>query len=215
MADMFIAAIMFADDLALLAPTRGSLQKLLDVRQDYGLEWCITYNPTKTNLITFGKSVGFEPLYLNDIPINSVSECKYLGVHVLAGKDFSTSSRKPLASFFCSANTILNVLNKPSEQVLLNLMYTNCVPILTYACEVKSYTSREMMRFDVALNDCIRKIFTFNRWESTRELRRSFGYDSISEIYAKRQTNFFRCLRLTGNPVLVKIRSLTLAETNQ
>ena len=109
----------------------------------------------------------------------------------------------------------LNVLNKPSEQVLLNLMYTNCVPILTYACEIKSYTSREMMRFDVALNDCIRKIFTFNRWESTRELRRSFGYDSISEIYAKRQTNFFRCLRLTGNPVLVKIRSLTLAETNQ
>ena len=87
MADMFIAAIMFADDLALLAPTRGSLQKLLDVRQDYGLEWCITYNPTKTNLITFGKSVGFEPLYLNDVPINSVSECKYLGVHVLAGKE--------------------------------------------------------------------------------------------------------------------------------
>ena len=124
-------------------------------------------------------------------------------------------SIKPLASFFCSANTILNVLNKPSEQVLLNLMYTNCVPILTYACEVKSYTSREMMRFDVALNDCIRKIFTFNRWESTRELRRSFGYDSISEIYAKRQRNFFSCLRLTGNPVLIKLRSLTLSETNQ
>ena len=97
----------------------------------------------------------------------------------------------------------------------MNLMYTNCVPILTYACEVKSYTSREMTRFDVALNDCIRKIFTFNRWESTRELRRSFGYDSILEIYAKRQRNFFSCLRLTGNPVLVKLRSLTLTETNQ
>ena len=214
-ADMFIAAIMYADDLALLAPTRNSLQKLLDVCQDYGLEWCITYNPSKTNLMTFGKSVDFKPLYLNQVPIKSVSECKYLGVHVLAGKDFSTSSRKPLASFFCSANTILNVLKKPSEQVLLNLMYTNCVPILTYACEVKSYTSREMTRFDVALNDCIRKIFTFNRWESTRELRRSFGYDSILEIYAKRQRNFFSCLRLTGNPVLVKLRSLTLTETNQ
>ena len=117
------------------------------------MEWCITYNPSKTNLMTFGKAVDYHPLYLNGVSISPVSECKYLGVHVVAGKDFSTSSRKPLSSFFCSANTILNVLKKPSEQVLMQLLYTNCVPILTYACEVKSFTGREMTRYDVALND--------------------------------------------------------------
>ena len=95
----------------------------------------------------------------------------------------------------------------------MQLLYTNCVPILTYACEVKVFTGREMTRYDVALNDCIRKIFSFHRWESTRELRRSFGYDSITEIFAKRQTNFFRCLRLTCNPILVKLRSLTLTQS--
>ena len=212
-AELFVAAIMYADDLALLAPTRSSLQTLLDVCQRYGLEWCITYNPQKTKLMTFGKSVDVQPLYLNGVPINQVSEYKYLGVHVLAGKEFSTSSRKPLSSFYCSANTILNILKKPSEQVLMQLLYTNCVPILTYACEVKEFTGREMTRYDVALNDCIRKIFSFNRWESTRELRRSYGYDSITEIFAKRQRNFFRCLRLTFNPILVKLRSITISQT--
>ena len=44
--DKFIAAIMYADDLALLAPTRSSLQKLLNICYNYGIEWCITYNPT-------------------------------------------------------------------------------------------------------------------------------------------------------------------------
>ena len=108
----------------------------------------------------------------------------------------------------------MNVLKKPSEQVLLQLLYTNCVPILTYACEVKSFTGREMTRYDVALNDCIRKIFSFHRWESTRELRRSSGYDSLTEIFAKRQRKFLQCLRLTGNPVLVKLRSLTVIQTH-
>ena len=207
--DTFVAAIMYADDLALLAPTRGSLQRLLNICQEYGFDWCITYNPTKTNLMVFGKDTNFEPLYLNNVPITSVVEYKYLGVHVMAGKHFSTSARKPLSNFLCSANTILNVLNKPSEQVLMTLLYTNCVPILTYACEVKSYTGREMTRLDVSLNDCIRKIFSFNRWESTRELRRSFGYDSISEIFVKRQINFKRHLRFTCNPILIKLGSLS------
>ena len=208
-ADLFVAAIMYADDLTLLAPTRSSLQRLLDVCQSYGLDWCISYNPTKTNVMIFGKPVQFEPLYLNNVPITLVSECKYLGVHVLAGKEFSTSAKKPLSSFLCSANTILNVLRKPSEQVLLKLLYTNCVTILTYACEVKTYTGRVMMRLDVALNDCIRKIFSFNRWESTRELRRSFGYLSITEMFAKRQISFQSRLHSIGNPVLMRLKTLS------
>ena len=36
--DMFVAAIMYADDLALLAPTRLSLQTLLDICYAYGVQ---------------------------------------------------------------------------------------------------------------------------------------------------------------------------------
>ena len=137
-------------------------------------------------------------------------ECKYLGIHIMAGKEFSMSARKPLSSFLCSANTILNVLRMPSEQVLMKLLYSNCVPILTYASEVKTYTGREMTRFDVALNDCIRKIFSFHHWESTRELRRSFGYDSITEIFAKRQKCFRSRLKSIRNPILKRLGELSL-----
>ena len=86
--ELFVAAIMYADDLALLAPTRGALQQLLDVCHDYSLEWCISYNPAKTNVMVFGNSVEYGPLYLNGAPISSVSECKYLGIYVTAGRVF-------------------------------------------------------------------------------------------------------------------------------
>ena len=213
--DKFIAAIMYADDLALLAPTRSSLQKLLNICYDYGIEWCISYNPTKTKVMVFGRAYQPSsittcfPLYLNNTPIDFTDESKYLGVSVLAGNRFSTSSRKPLASFYSTANTILNVLHKPSERVLMHLLYANCVPKLTYACEIRSYSSREMTQMDVALNDAIRKIFTFNRWESTRFLRRSFGYNSVTDIFNKRRESFLYKILCTRNPVLFFLHSLS------
>ena len=78
---------MHADDLALLAPMRSSVLTLLDVCHKYGMDWCITYNPSNIKLKTFGKPVDFQPLYLNGSKA-PVSEYKYLGVHVVAGKDY-------------------------------------------------------------------------------------------------------------------------------
>ena len=206
--DLFVAAIMYADDLALIAPTRSALQQLLNICQDYGTEWCISYNPSKTMVMLFGKPAVPGPLYLNGSSISFVSQCKYLGVYVVAGGSFSTSASKPLSSFRCSANTILNVLNGPSNRVMLKLLYSNCVPTMTYACEIRMHSSSEMMDMDIALNDCIRKIFSYDRWESTRHLRLSHGYDSITEIFYNRRSSFLRNIKNTGNPVLMQLRSM-------
>ena len=88
----------------------------------------------------------------------------------------------------------------------MELLFCNCVPILTYGCEVKRHSGREMTNLDVALNDCIRKIFGYHRWESTRELRKSFGYDSVTEIFATRSKSFLNGLNLTGNSVLIRLK---------
>ena len=88
------------------------------------------------------------------------------------------------------------------------LLHSNWVPIVTYASEIRSHSSQEMLNMDIALNDCIRKIFTFNRWESTRFLRRSFGYDSITEIFAKRKISFNNALCNTNNLILRHLLSV-------
>ena len=208
--DLFIAAIMYADDLALLAPTRSSLQRLLDICYNYGVEWCITYNPAKTQVIVFGSPIECSPLLLNNSPIIFVDECKYLGVNIVAGREFFTSARKHLSAFYCSANTILNALHGPSKEVQMKLLYTNCVPLLTYACDVRKDSSRELTQMEVAVNDSIRKIFTYNRWESTRFLRMSHGFDSVTEIFAKRKESFLNKIRFTNNPVLVTLKALSI-----
>ena len=207
MTNLFVAALMYADDLALLAPTRSALQKMLDICHSYGAEWCISYNPSKTAVMVFGKKCECESLFLNGSRIEFVNQCKYLGITVTtdnSGK-FSCITDSFLSGFYRSSNTILNVLHKPSEQILMHLLYSICVPKLMYACEVRAHTAREMSRMEVALNDAIRKIFTFHRWESTRYLRQSFGYKSVSEMFHQRINSFRYKLQLTSNPVLLSL----------
>ena len=135
-------------------------------------------------------SLNPEPLILNNERIEYVDKWTYLGCLIPAGKQFCFSCRDALRSFRSSANSILSAIKKAIEQVLLQLLYSNCVLILSYATEVKQFSYSDMYDCHVALNDAIRRVFGYNRWESIRELRKEFRYDDLYSIFAKRRRKF-------------------------
>ena len=81
----------------------------------------------------------------------------------------------------------------------MRLLYTYAVPILTYASEVKVFSHTEMSNCNVALNDAIRRIFSYHRWESIRTLRQQFGYKDLTTIFALRKRKFLARLPTMGN----------------
>ena len=209
--ETFIACVLYADDVCLLAPTRKAMQILLDTCSEYAHMWCIKYNSKKTKVMYFGKnyeSFLCAPLTLNNAPLEFVKEFKYLGVLIKSENGFFCSGKKPRTAFYRSSNSILNVIKKPSQPVLMKLLYTICVPNLTYACEVTNYHYREKESLHVALNDAIRRIFSYHRWESIKTLRESFGYQSITEIFAKRKAKFEALLPSIGNQTLVALSNI-------
>ena len=82
--------------------------------------------------------------------INSVT---YLGTTIVNNNGLSFSSSNDLMSFYRASNSILSTLKKPSEEILLQLLYSNCIPTLTYASNVKEYPSRQMQNCNTAVND--------------------------------------------------------------
>ena len=143
------------------------------------------------------------PLYLSGAPLEFVSDFKYLGVHFQVnrgGLSFACTTAK--RSFHRAANSILNGSVKPHSNILLKLLYSNCVPILTYACAVKDFSSSEMYRCHVAINNAIRKIFSFAVWQSIRHLRMSYGFDSIYEIFSKAKSKIIAAATCSSNSVI-------------
>ena len=73
---------------------------------------------------------------------------------------------------------------------MLHLLYSSCIPVLTYAGAVKEYPSRQMQDCCTAMNDALRFLFGYNRWDSVRSLRESFGYKSLVELFHGAKTKF-------------------------
>ena len=201
---MFLACILYADDLCLIAPSRGAMQEMLLICQEFCAEFCLHFNAKKSKTMLFGqfKNIDVAPLYLNGQPIDYVTEWVYLGTTIVAGKVFSFSPKKELRSFYRSVNSILSSIRKANEMVLMRLLYSICVPILSYAAEVKIFCNPDMHNCNVGLNDAIRRIFSYHRWESPRQLRQQLNLPNIYEIFSQRRAQFEKQCQNSSNAVI-------------
>ena len=159
------------------------------------------------------KGKEFSPLSLYNNPLEFVPSWTYLGVTIVSGVSLTFSCKKELSNFYRSFNSLLSSNQKPDELILMNLLYSNCVPVLTNAAEVKVIPNVEIHDCNVALNNCIRRIFSYNRWESTRILRQ-LSFPSITKIFYSRSTRFItECLNgETQNEVIKSLAIFTKLE---
>ena len=156
----------------------------------------------RRNLCFFGN--GHDSLHpinlsLYHDTIQYVNEWRYLGCLVKSGKEFSLSSKSDIAAFRRSANSVLSALDKMNEQISMKMLYSFSVPILTNAAEIKQFSYSDMNECNVALNDSIRRIFSYHRWESIQSLRQQLGYQDLYTIFATRRRNFFNNFRYLRN----------------
>ena len=216
MLHFFIACLLFADDMSLVAPTREALQQLINVCAEYCLRYCLKFNIAKTKVMVFGKLSRKMPslakISIDGQCIDYVESCKYLGFHLVAHDKFKFSVVEDLRGFFGSVNSILSSVQKPRENVLMQLLFSNCVPKLTFGAAVKDVNASEMNQFNVALNTAMRRIFGFRQWQSIRQLREVYGFSSIEAMYEKIKKRFYTNLMSHDNKTLQFLATLQREE---
>ena len=77
----------------------------------------------------------FQPT-LNDIPLEWVTQWKYLGVHLNSHKKFDCSILNRVKKFYKNLNAILRIEGQSDEMIMLRLIKSHCIPILTYAIAI-------------------------------------------------------------------------------
>ena len=211
---MFLAIILFADDICLLAPTRSALQRLVTLCADFFRELGLEFNPKKCKIMVFHSkhldTSVYQPIRINNSNVAYVDSTTYLGMKIVSNQGFTFSANDDLMSFYRAFNAVYSTRGKPSDEILMQLLYTNCVPILTYGNGVKEYPSRQMNDCNTAVNNAIRRIFTYHRWESVRSLREELGYKSLTELFATSKDNFTSSLSNHRNPIIRELSTLPL-----
>ena len=79
-----------------------------------------------------------------------------------------------------------------SEEVILELIRSKCIPILIYGLECFALTKSDLRSLDFAVNRFLMKIFRSNNSEVIVECRRHFQFNLPSELIEKNKINFER-----------------------
>ena len=205
-ADVFAAALFYADDMCVLAPSLKGLQRLLNICSAFCSDWDICLNVKKSKNMYFGKpmAIQYQPT-LNGNPIEGVSSWKYLGVTLNNGRRFDCSISERIKSFYRSLNSILRVEGLSDDMVLLRLLEAHCVPIITYAIETIHVADRDEKRsLRVAYNSIFRKVFGYRHFESVTNLQHSLGRPTWEELVDRRQSGFLARARICDPNSLVR-----------
>ena len=177
---------------------------------EYCKKFCLDFNVKKSKVMVIGGKSNdqFSPLLLNGQQLEFVDTYRYLGVDVCTGKSLNFSAVNMVRSFHRAANSILYSHVKPRNKVLLRLLYTNCVPILTYASAVRELSAADMHRCHVALNNAIRRIFSYAVWQSIRHLRIYYGYRCLYELFALSKSKFLANAQTSTNAIVQHLSSI-------
>ena len=190
----FAAALFYADDMAVLAPSLKGLQKLLDACSSYCIEWDIKLNAKKTKNLLFGK--GRTPshrLQLDGSFLEWEQSCIYLGVTLRSGATFGCCVKEKLSKFYKSLNAIIRIEGRSDDMVMLRLLEAHCLPILSYGIEIIHVIDRDDRRqMRVAYNAIYRKLFGYSYRESVTLLQHTLGRHTWEEFVDSRKSSFLR-----------------------
>jgi hypothetical protein len=198
-----IYTILYADDIILLAPSLYELQKLLSTCEQE-LNWLdMAINVNKSCCMRIGprcdaKCANITTSTGHKLPW--VDEIKYLGVCIVRSRHFKCSWVQARKGFYRSLNAIFGRVGRvASEEVVLQLINSKCLPVLLYGVEACPLNKSDINSMDFAVNRFMMKLFKCTSIEVIRYCQYCFGFSLPSEHIAKRTTKFLVKYRSCNN----------------
>jgi exonuclease III len=189
-----ICIFLYADDIILLSPTVTGLQILLNAVENELLHLDMQLNVKKSLCIRFGVHYDKQCasiVSIHGITLQWVTECRYLGVYFKAGRVFSCSFTKGKNKFFTSFNGILSkVFPSASEEVIISLLKSKCLPHLLYCTESLPVSKRDKNSLDFTLTRSLMKLFHTSSIDIVTECQINFNLLPIRYQIDMKTTRF-------------------------
>ena len=187
---------LYADDIVLLAPSVDALQKMVTLCEQYLGSLDMALNAKKSMCMRFGPRFNSECCELTTLSGESlawVGNCRYLGVYLVAARQFTCSVSNNKKSFYRSFNAIYGKVGRcASEEVVIKLICTKCLPVLIYgleACPVKLSVKQSL---DFVVNRAFMKVFKTSSIDIVNECQVMFNFKKVSDIIMQRKRSFIQ-----------------------
>ena len=200
--------IMYADDILILAPSVTELQRLFHHCENELIMLDMAINEKKSFCLRIGprfQSQCVRITSVNGFKIEWVNKIKYLGIFIETSTKFKCCTDYAKRSFFRSLNAIYGKIGGcASEEVVLQLMYSKCIPVLIYAFEVCNLSKRSFATLDFSVTRFLMKLFKTNNIETINSCIDMFNIRLPSVLINTRAVKFLDNLSKSDN-ILCKL----------
>jgi len=151
-----VSIIMYADDIILLSPSVTALQKLLHVCEGVLQNLDLFINPKKSICLRIGPRYNMsccDIVSSNGCALQWVESVRYLVVYFVKARQFKCRYDRATASFYRAFNAVFGKIGKSSsEEVVLQLISSKCMPCLLYALEACPINKTQEKSLEFTIN---------------------------------------------------------------
>ena len=138
-----------------------------------------------------------------------VQQIRYLGIFIVQSRTFKCSLDSAKKSFYRSANAIFGEVGRvASEEVVLQLIISKCVPCLLYGLEACSVVKSQLHSLDFVVNRLCMKLFKTSDINVVKDCQSNFGLILPSVLWQRRVTKLDDKVQSLENPFVNMLLSL-------
>lgn len=180
------------------------LQTLVDACEKELIDIDMRVNVKKSACIRFGPRFDTRCADIVSVfggCIKWVDSCRYLGVFFVSARVFQCCFHDAKSRFFRGFNSILGRVGRlASEEVIIALFKSKCLPILLYATEAVPLFSRHKQSMEFTVNRIFMKLFSTGSIEVVNECLISFNFLPITcQLYIRTARFLQRFLALENS----------------
>ena len=203
--DNRFSVIIYADDILLITTSITRLQSLFTACEVELYDLNMTLNSSKTCCIRIGprcKVKCADIVTFSGQHIPWCSKIKYLGITFVSSVRLKCCFDVAKRKYYRAVNAIFSKVGRlASEDVVLHLISSKCIPILLYASEACPISKADIRSLDFAVNRFLFKLFKTNNINIVNDCRFFFGFRLPSELIKIRVEKFKMTLRDNTNAI--------------
>jgi len=208
----YVGTLGYADDVILLSPTPFALRNMLRVCEEFGEEYCITFNAKKSECILFGDRSTSDPpdMFLGGNKLRWESHVTHLG-HVLkydlSEIDDINSKR---GDMFGRTNLLSVNFSASTSEVINNIFNTQCAHM--YGVSAWNLRDRSIPLYSTAWNRCVRRIHGLPNTTHRRLLPHIVGRPAVVDQVNLRVCKMYETIAKSNNTLAITVLQIALSD---
>ena len=205
--DVFAGVLVYADDILLMAPSITGLNLMLKTVNQYGKDFKIKFNPSKTKLVICGSNDKIHNVLFQETKLLNENCVTHLGNSLSTNSD-QIMVDNTVCYFIQMFNYLMASFRYCDTDIKYRLFKSFCMSL--YGCVMWNMSDIYVERFYVTWRKCIRRLLSVPPTTHSRYLHLLVNDISVESQIHLRFVKFFQSVILSSNTIVKVCGELAL-----